>query len=265
MNTKLLLNAAFLIIGAVVPLECNADCWPDLLEEQAGISLALDRRNFDSDRLEAERAELRELLGSCRKDAAFYYSPPDNFPAKHSYSLIGIAISADDPEMTKELMEQLRHSTFAVPDDLVYGEQYVSFAAHMESVRALKILLDSGVYLAGTHEQNADYALYSSRVFTAAGLEIVKLLVDAGANIEAGGNGRYTQTQRAATSGDLAKVQCLYSLGATMPDSAIVDEAIARDFPLDSKEALEATRDFLASHVKKIPEGIQDVCSSGTK
>ncbi len=263
MNFQLQLKTVLLVVGAVASLDSQATCWPDLVEEQAGVELALDRRNFDAEKLAAERAKLRHLLGSCHEEAEFFYSPPDDgLTPKHSYSLIEIAIAADDPELTLQLIEQLRQSHFVEPSDLLISRQYVNWAAHLESAKAMKALLDTGVYLTAEPSQSADTALLVSRAFTDSGLEIIRMLVDSGASIEAAVGGSPTAAQYAARDGDLAKVQCLYSMGATLPPSSVVEEAIAQDSMFHSKDALEATRKFLADDEKEIPESVAKICSS---
>ncbi|MEL7187166.1 MAG: hypothetical protein AAFN50_12140 [Pseudomonadota bacterium] len=190
----------------------------------------------------------------------FFY-PSDDFPSRRSYSLIELAIVADEPVLTMQLIQRFNQSKLIEPEDSIVGGQYVNLAAHYEAAKAMEALLAANIFLAAGTDQSADSALLFSRVFTEAGLKNIRMLVDSGASIEAVVDGSPTPATYAASEGDLWKLQCLYLMGATLPSLDVVEKRLAEDRLLDSRNALEGVMDYLSDPQSNISEPVMNACS----
>ena len=260
MTRQLLVRIVLCSAGIVVFMECEASCWPDVIEQQAMVVLAYDRSFFDADRSLSEREKLREELRKCDDDVDFFRSLPSDHVVGGTYSILGVAIVADDPKLTEKYLERLERLGLPEPDDLMYEGRYVALAAFFESERALGVLLDKGMSAHGRFDGVVDTPIIDAQVFTVAGLRVISMLVNSGAGIEAVHSKGPSSIEVAAWHGDLMKVQCLYAFGATLPLPTSTEEiTTTRSF-----SAIKETNSFLSSDDKEIPELVSEICSLAT-
>lgn len=260
MTNSLLLKIVVFLAGIVSVSECEASCWPEVVNQLASVELAYDRSRYDAHRAPVERGILREGLRECADDTDLFYSLPEDRVMSGTYSILSMAIVADDSELTRKYADRLEQNRSHVPDDLMYGGEYVALAAFFESENALDELLRLGLSAVETSGDSWETPLYNARIFTEAGLRVVRRLVDAGADIHALNSRGGTEIGGAAWHGDLLKVQCLYSLGAALPLPTSTDNiSFSR-----SIESIMKTNSFIRADDKELPKQVSEICNSAS-
>ena len=107
--------------------------------------MSFDRAHYDGSRSRLEREKLREELRSCPEHTDLFYALPPDHVMSGTYSLLGMAVVADDPELIRKFAERLGHEVSPDSDELMYAGEYVALATFFESEMALEELLGMGM------------------------------------------------------------------------------------------------------------------------
>lgn len=250
-----------LVVGACALISCDrvgASCWPGLLDQQYQLRHALGGRTIDIDAASKARSDLLAELRCCSPDENFLGARPDDSELDPQlYSLLDMAIMADDARLTRKYANELPSFDWRGRDsELVFEGRYLQLAAHFESKNAIRELLALGMDPNLGSDRHGT-ALHDARVFTDNGLETIRELVIAGASLDAVTNSGLTPMFFAHAQGSLAKAQCLFSFGATIPDSSQLSDPSM----FVSPEAMREVAEFFASTEKRVPEKVSRICS----
>jgi len=252
---------AFIGVSIVVLVSCEssmASCWPALIDAHDRLSFEFDSETIDIRSVGKARKKLLVELSNCPPDTKFIgVKAEDQIASDWSYTLLDLAVMADDAELTRFFAEQLSGGGMYDPKTkLLYEGRFLQLGAYFESKNAVRELLELG-FDPNDGEGHEGTALHEARVFTVDGLEVIRTLVIKGANLNSLTDREFTPIMHARNFGHLAKAQCLYSLGAKVPD---LTDSSARLPIFVSPESVAGVTAFLADPNKEVPEYISKVC-----
>ncbi|MGB5609399.1 ankyrin repeat domain-containing protein [Eudoraea sp.] len=248
---------------------CHAaevDCWPSVLDSFDSFTREFNRYDWvaidwSDSKVEAARSKLRSSAYECLDEKRFRISQPE-IPGEAIYAitLLDVAIVSNDSRLTGSMMARFE-------DELSQGNDVVGLAslgsslhlaASFESDEAAHTLLQLGV------DPNAqdDYGfmpLHAASGRGQSGLRLITALVRSGADVNELGPG-VTPIELARRTGDLNRAQCLFLLGATIPEMSPPPRYPA-PFREDQGELIIQVDAFLSAEVKEIPESTSGICS----
>ncbi len=245
--------------------EPRADCWRDLLQGHVDFRYSFDRSDVDLEEMTLARSRLKSQLAACSSDAAFFQVVNPGRVEDESYvSLLDMAIISDDAELTAKYAAEVTQQEFEVlnGDLLEYGGRYVELGSYFESVHAVVALLDAGYDPNGVDEQGGVTPLHAAKVVSENGLQLIRELVRFGGDLDAATESGITPIVAGRQNGDLAKVQCLYVLGARVPEASVV-EGLSNEMPRvlgASRESIAAIDSFLSRPQGQVPKEVANIC-----
>jgi hypothetical protein len=194
-------------------------CWQNMQDDYFALNVLQQEGRLGEPDTAETRARLQKTLKRCASTASKESVLQGPFGGQQGYvSLLDIAVSADDSIMTKEFLARGLSPTgnAANPDQHLYGANSLQLAARLEASNSTAVLLAAGTD-AGLTDAEGFAPLHFTGSQTAAGLVVMRLLVEYGAEIDKASRSGVTPMMMARVNGDLRKVQCLVRMGARQP------------------------------------------------
>ena len=238
----------------------QASCWPELIEPHNLLYDLYAEETVDFEVVEDVRRNLRKKLRGCAENTEFYFDMShESVPVNAYLSLLDISIFANDAEQTKKFVDVFRSRGHETNErrNLQYGGDYLELGVLVEADRSVDTLLRLGFGPNKTNESGVT-PLHLSSVRSDAGLEVTRNLASYGADVELATESGMTPMILAWLQGNLVKAQCLYALGARVPD----EESLG-SFSVDASflDAAEKVEEFFQSVDKQISPEVEKICT----
>ena len=257
-SVTIILTIAFACGGAWAS---DSECWDPVTEAFYAFQHKHGSYYPVSALVESARNDLRAAFVKCPSDARFRITQPEiQSRAYSAITLLDIAILSNDSYWTKVMMRRrdqeqlLGRQVFGISGD---DDMPMLFqAAWFESDRAAKALLELGAS-PNEHDQWGTTSLHMVNAIGESGLVVIALLVRNGADLDAEDAAGHTPLAKSVIRGDLAKAQCLLSLGANVPDLGSLSDVFVQEH---LEERVEAVRQFLLDEHGEIPNNVAKTC-----
>lgn len=259
----LLLSATLLTLSgceqAPEPVLASESCWPALLDAHSIVYFEFDQSEPSAEAIAGARAVLRERLRACGP-ADSYYATPEELSAGNEgiVSLLDMAIVADDADLVRQYAggDTVEGNEKPEADILLYAEEFIQIGAFFESRNALRELGALG-HDPRAADEHGGTALHVVNAYTSSGLQLINDFVSAGIDVNARTERGITPIMAARLRGDIVKAQCLYTMGAEVPDIAVFEPWRIEPH----RDAAVAMVDaFLLAEEREIPAEILSNC-----
>ncbi len=236
-------------------------CWNRLENLYNELTWLLDGpANTDPANVADVRSRIASNVEQCR-GGDFYrdFDDSDIAPEGFNITLFDLSIMANDPQLAAEMYERhLELSPEIREEILASGNEHLGIAAFVESDKVVRWMLENR-FDANRVSESGGTPLIFAGTRTDAGLQVTRDLVANGASLSYETAHGVTPLIAAWRQGNLAKVQCLVSLGATIPNPLPVEEEPLSPF-VDPYDVEQVTA-FLSDAERQIPANIAKICS----
>ncbi len=259
-----LLVASLTLLGCgqgPAPVSRAESCWPALLDAHSSVYFEFDRGAPSAEAIAGARAVLRERLRACGPTDSYYATPEELTIGNDGIvSLFDMAIIADDPELVRQYSggDPVEENEKPEVDILLYAEQFIQLGAYFESRNALRELGALG-YDPREPDEFGGTSLHVVNAYTSAGLQLILDLASTGIDVNARTDRGITPIMAARMRGDLTKAQCLFALGADIPDMAVFEPWLIEPHRDAGVAAVDA---FLLAEEREVPMDVLAVCLS---
>ena len=241
------------------PVSQYESCWPALLDAHSIVYFEFDQGQPSAEAIAGARAVLRERLSSCGP-ADSYYGTPEEVTIEYGgiVSLFDMAIIADDPELVRQYADGDPVEGNEKPDRglLLYAEQFIQVGAYYESRNALRELGALG-HDPRAPDEYGGTALHIVNAYTSTGLQLIRDFASTGIDVNGPTERGITPIMAARLRGDLVKAQCLFALGAEIPDMSVFEPW---DVEPHRDAAVAAVDAFLLADEREVPTDVLSVC-----